>query len=129
MFLSTQLRPIEEAQKVRDVVLKGAPKTTYVVDEPSPFTVRMKAETEAGKRTVSVVGALHGELQPLAPMGALDAIDDVAAKLASRGIPGRPDGARQARHRQAAVHPLDAGDLRHGRQQEARCPSCPPART
>ena len=61
VFLSTQLRPIEEAQKVRDVLLKGAPKITYVVDEPAPFAVRMKAKRQAGKRTVSVVGALHGE--------------------------------------------------------------------
>jgi multiple sugar transport system substrate-binding protein len=87
VFLSTQLRPIEEAQKVRDMVLKGAPKTTYVVDEPSPFAVRVKAEVEANKHTIGVMGALHGELQPLAPMGALDAIDDVAAKVANRGIP------------------------------------------
>ena len=87
VFLSTQLRPIDEAQKVRDVILKGAPKTAYVVDEPSPFTVRMRAEQQAGKRTVSLVGALHGELQPLVPMDALDPIDDVAAKLAGRGIP------------------------------------------
>ena len=87
VFLSTQLRPIEEAQKVRDVLLKGAPRTAYVVEEPSPFTVRMRAEQEAGKKTVSLVGALHGELQPLAPMNALDAIDDVAAKIAGRNIP------------------------------------------
>jgi len=87
VFLSTQLRPIDEAQKVREVILKGAPKTAYVVDEPSPFTVRMRAEQQAGKRTVSLVGALHGELQPLVPMDALDPIDDVAAKLAGRGIP------------------------------------------
>jgi multiple sugar transport system substrate-binding protein len=87
IFLSTQLRPIEEAQKVRDVLLKGAPRTTYVVDEPAPFTVRMTAEQQAGRRTVSLVGALHGELQPLVPIGALDAIDDVAAKLAGRSIP------------------------------------------
>jgi hypothetical protein len=87
VFLSTQLRPIDEAQKVREVILKGAPKTAYVVDEPSPFTVRMRAEQQAGKRTVSLVGALHGELQPLLPMDALDPIDDVAAKLAGRGIP------------------------------------------
>ena len=38
MFLSTQLRPIEEAQKVRDVILKGAPgKVTYVAEEPARF--------------------------------------------------------------------------------------------
>src|SRR5438477_3498142 len=29
-----------------------------------------------------------------------------------------PHAARQARHRQAALYPLDAGDLHHGRQQE-----------
>lgn len=87
IFLSTQLRPIDEAQKVRDVILKGAPKTSYVVDEPSPFTVRMKAEVEANKHTISLMGALHGELQPLVPMGALDSIDDVAASLKDRGIP------------------------------------------
>jgi multiple sugar transport system substrate-binding protein len=87
VFLSTQLRPIEEAQKVREVLLKGAPKTTYVTEEPAQLTVRTKAEQDAGKRTVSLVGALHGELQPLVPMGALEPLDDVAAKLADRGIP------------------------------------------
>ena len=87
IFYSTQLRPIEEASKVRDVLLKGLPgKTTYVVDEPPAFAVRLKAETQAGKRTASVVGALHGELQPHVPAD-LQPIDDVAAKLADRGIP------------------------------------------
>ncbi|MDF2811533.1 MAG: transporter substrate-binding protein [Microvirga sp.] len=87
IFYSTQLRPIEEASKVRDVLLKGIPgKVTYVVDEPSPFAVRLKAETQAGKRTISVVGALHGELQPHVP-GDLQPIDDVVAKVANRGIP------------------------------------------
>ena len=87
IFLSTQLRPIDEAQKVRDVILKGAPKAIYVVDEPSPFTVRMKAEVEANKHTISLMGALHGELQPLLPMGALEPIDDIGATLKERGIP------------------------------------------
>jgi multiple sugar transport system substrate-binding protein len=87
IFYSTQLRPIEEATKVRDVLLKGVPgKVTYVVDEPSPFAVRLKAETQAGRRTISVVGALHGELQP--HVGAdLQPVDDVAQQIASRGIP------------------------------------------
>jgi multiple sugar transport system substrate-binding protein len=87
IFYSTQLRPIEEATKVRNVLLKGIPeKVTYVVDDPSPFAVRMRAETQAGNRTISVVGALHGELQPHAPDD-LQPVDDVAAKVANRGIP------------------------------------------
>jgi multiple sugar transport system substrate-binding protein len=87
VFLSTQLRPIEEAQKVRDVLLKGASKTAYVTEEPALLTVRMKAEQDAGRRTVSLVGALHGELQPLVTMGALEPLDDVAGRLADRAIP------------------------------------------
>ncbi len=87
IFYSTQLRPIEEATKVREVLLKGlSGKITYVVDEPPAFAVRMKAETQAGKRTASVVGALHGELQPHVPAD-LQPVDDVAAKLTDRGIP------------------------------------------
>ncbi len=87
VFMSTQLRPVEEATKVRQSILKGAPATTYVVEEPAPFAVRMKAETDANKRTTSLVGALHGELQPHVGDGSLEAIDDVAAKVAGRGIP------------------------------------------
>jgi multiple sugar transport system substrate-binding protein len=87
VFLSTQLRPIEEAQKVRDILLKGAPKTSFIVDEPSAFAVRMQAEHAAGKPTISLVGALHGELQPLVPLGALDSVDDVAETVKTRGIP------------------------------------------
>lgn len=85
IFLSTQLRPVEEAQRVRDILLKGAPKTTYVPDEPQNITVRVKAEQDAGKHTISLIGALHGELSPLVPMNALDLIDDVASTIS--GVP------------------------------------------
>src|SRR3954452_23518895 len=102
IFYSTQLRPIEEASKVRDVLLKGlSGKTTYIVDEPAAFAVRMKAETQAGKRTASVVGALHGELQPHVP-GDLQPIDDVVQKIADRGIP---------------ANLMDLGKLGTGQQQ------------
>ena len=44
VFLSTQLRPIEEAQKVREVILKGAPApVTYVTEDPPALPVRIKA--------------------------------------------------------------------------------------
>ena len=49
VFLSTQLRPIEEAQKVRDVLLKGAPKATNVTEEPPPLTVRLQAGFALGE--------------------------------------------------------------------------------
>ena len=92
VWLSTQLRPLEEATKVREVILKGAPvKLLYVVDEPAPFTVRLQAELAANKHSTSLVGALHGELQPFAPSGSaaggLMPLDDFAKTLADRGIP------------------------------------------
>jgi multiple sugar transport system substrate-binding protein len=90
VWLSTQLRPIEEASKVRDVILKGSPvKPAYVVDEPAPFTVRLQAEQQTGHHTTSLIGALHGELQPFAPTGGLMPLDDLAKSLADRGIPDK----------------------------------------
>ena len=88
IFLSTQLRPVEEATKVRQVILKGAPgPVTFVVEEPSPFQTRMDAETQAGKRTISMVGALHGELSPLVGSKGLEPVDDLAARAKERGVP------------------------------------------
>ncbi|MGL4635687.1 MAG: ABC transporter substrate-binding protein [Beijerinckiaceae bacterium] len=86
VFLSTQLRPIEEAQKVRDVLLKDGPKTNFIVEEPARLNVRVDAEMKAGTRTFSVIGALHGELSGL-PAGAIGPVDDIMAKLKDRGMP------------------------------------------
>src|ERR1700692_4005530 len=86
VFMSTQLRPLEEAQKLRDVILKGFPgKVTFVTEEPAPLAIRMKAE--AGTHTVSVAGPGRGDLHPPPAINPLDAVAEVAAQLASRGIP------------------------------------------
>src|SRR5690349_5810563 len=88
IFLSTQLRPIEEAQKMRNVILKGFPQEVdYITEQPQQFPVRIKAEEQGGTHTIDVVGALHGELQPLVPLDALVPLDDLAGKLSRRGIP------------------------------------------
>jgi len=48
VFLSTQLRPIEEAQKVREVILKGAPApVTYVTEDPPALPVRSRPSSRA----------------------------------------------------------------------------------
>jgi multiple sugar transport system substrate-binding protein len=60
VFLSTQLRPIEEAQKMRKVILKDFPREVDYVTEQSPqLPVRIKAEQEGGTHTIDVVGALR----------------------------------------------------------------------
>jgi len=89
IFLSTQLRPIEEAQKMRNLILRGYRRQVdYITELPQQFPVRIKAEEQGGKPTIDVVGALHGELQPLARIDTLAPLDDFVAKLTSRAIPG-----------------------------------------
>ena len=88
IFLSTQLRPIEEAQKMRNLILEDFPREVdYVTEQPQQFSARIEAEQEGGAHTIDVVGAPHGELQPLARLDALVPLDDFAAKLTGRGIP------------------------------------------
>jgi multiple sugar transport system substrate-binding protein len=88
IFLSTQLRPIEETQKMRNLILKGFPREIdYVTELPKQFPVRITAELQGGTRTIDVVGALHGELQPLVPLDTLTPLDDLASRLIGRGIP------------------------------------------
>jgi multiple sugar transport system substrate-binding protein len=88
IFLSTQLRPIEEAQKMRNLILKGFPQEVdYITEQPQQFPVRIEAEQQGGMPPIDVVGALHGELQPLVPLDALVPLDDLSGKLTGRGIP------------------------------------------
>jgi multiple sugar transport system substrate-binding protein len=89
IFLSTQLRPIDEAQKMRNLILKGyRGEVDYITAPPHQFPVRIKAEEQGGTPTVDVVGALDGELQPLAHLDALAQLDDLAGRLTGRAIPG-----------------------------------------
>jgi multiple sugar transport system substrate-binding protein len=88
IFLSTQLRPIEEAQKMRNLILKDFPQEVdYITEQPQQFPVRINAEEQGGTQRIDVVGALHGELQPLVPLDTLVPLDDLAGKLSTRGIP------------------------------------------
>lgn len=90
IFLSTQLRPIGEAQKLRNSVLKDFPQEVeYVTAQPQEFAERVKAEQQGAAHSIDAVGALHGELLPLVSLDALVALDDLAGKLAGHGIPAQ----------------------------------------
>jgi multiple sugar transport system substrate-binding protein len=87
VFLTTQLRPIEEATKLREEILKGTDGVNVVAEEPQQFAVRVQAEGQTGTHTISLLGALHGELEPLPHADALQPLDDLAQKLADRNFP------------------------------------------
>ena len=62
LFWSTQARPVEEAQGVRDLVLPGAGvEVDFSPQDQGPFFTRIQAELEAGTGTIGVIGGLHGE--------------------------------------------------------------------
>jgi multiple sugar transport system substrate-binding protein len=87
IFLSTQLRPIAEAQKMRNLILADFPREVdYIPLLPREFLARIAAEHAGGRHTIGVLGALPGELQPLVPLDALAPLDDVAERLKDRGI-------------------------------------------
>jgi multiple sugar transport system substrate-binding protein len=81
-IVSTQLRPIEEAEKMRNVILKGAPDAVnFVPEDSNTYLTRMKAELGAPKGNVHLTMALDGDLGPVNSLGGLQDLDDVLARL------------------------------------------------
>src|SRR4051812_39212938 len=70
VFFSTQFKPVEEAEKMRQAVLKDAPvRVDFIPEDPGPFNDRLIAEQKAGRVTVSLVGGLHGDFAPFVQAG------------------------------------------------------------
>jgi multiple sugar transport system substrate-binding protein len=88
VWLSTQLQPVAEAEKVRNVLLKDftARKVDFVPSEAGPFFDRISAEATAGKGTVSVIGGEHGDLAALAAQDRLTDLTSLVQELAGANI-------------------------------------------
>lgn len=88
VWLSTQLRPVQEAEKVRGVILADFPGAVeFIPDDEGPFHDRITAEVQTGKGTVDVLGALHGNFSTMAPANQLQDLTALRQELADRGIP------------------------------------------
>ncbi len=84
LFWSTQAQPIEETQAMREQVLAGFPGgVSFQASDGGPWLTRLEAELSSGSGTIAVLGALHGDLTPLAG----DLVD-----LSGADIAGIPDG-------------------------------------
>jgi multiple sugar transport system substrate-binding protein len=67
LFWSTQARPVEEAQAMREQVLADFGKEVdYQPQDGGPYITRLKAELEAGEGTIDVLGGLHGDFTSVA---------------------------------------------------------------
>jgi multiple sugar transport system substrate-binding protein len=89
VFLSTQLNAITESEAFRNVLLKGFPGNVQKIDVPlgnsTFFFDRVKAESSAGKGTISLLGGLHGDFSVIPDY--LSDLTDVAKSLQAAGIP------------------------------------------
>src|SRR6266545_1460400 len=78
VLLSTQFQPVQEAEKMRAAVLAGfGRKIEFIADELGPFEDRIRAEAQANKGTVAVIGGQHGDLAGLAADGLLTDLSDL----------------------------------------------------
>jgi multiple sugar transport system substrate-binding protein len=81
-LVSTQMRPVEEAEKVRTLILKGAPDAVnFIPEDGNTYFTRMKAELSAAQGKVHATIALDGELAPVNQIGGLSDLDDLVKKL------------------------------------------------
>jgi multiple sugar transport system substrate-binding protein len=89
VFLSTQLNAITESEAFRNVRVTGFPGNVQKIDVPRGnstfFFDRVKAESAAGKGTISLLGGLHGDFSVIPDY--LANISDVATSLQAAGIP------------------------------------------
>lgn len=62
LFWSSQAKPVEEGQAMRqDVLAKFGKPVGYMGIDEGPFVTRINAEAKAGKGTIGLIGGLHGE--------------------------------------------------------------------
>ena len=89
VFFSNQLAQVSEVNQVRNVLLKGFNgDVDYIVPpvgQPQVFFNRVEAEAKAGKGTISLLGALHGDY--LVIQKYLRDLTPVASQLQRAGIP------------------------------------------
>src|SRR5207248_2607650 len=88
IFFSSQFKPVEEQEKMSQVILKSAPvKAEFIPEDPGPFNDRINAEQQTGKVTVSLIGGLHGDFAPMIQAGQLEDVSALMGKLGDRGFP------------------------------------------
>ena len=88
ILLSTQFTPVEEAEKMRRVILAGFPgRVQFVPEDLGPFNDRIRAEARTGHMSVSVLAGLHGDFAAFTMGGLLENVSPLLRKLHTRGFP------------------------------------------
>ena len=76
LFWSTQAKPVEEAQAMRENVLEGhGDEVDYQPNDGGPWLTRLNAELQAGSGSIGLLGALHGNFSAMNPDDLVDVSD------------------------------------------------------
>ena len=123
LFWSTQAKPVEEAQAVREIVLAGQD-VDYQPNDGGPWLTRLNAELQAGSGSIGVLGALHGDFSAMNPddlvdlgdlgLGAASATFNDLAKLGTESaqyIPWMQASYIMAANKKALEHLPDGADV------------------
>ncbi|MEL6523683.1 MAG: extracellular solute-binding protein, partial [Pseudomonadota bacterium] len=125
LFWSTQAKPVEEAQAMREQVLAGfEPGVDYQPNDGGPWLTRLQAELQAGSGTIGVLGGLHGDFSAMDPANLVDLGDlgvssasgtfNDLAKLGTDGmqyIPWMQASYIMAANKEALPHLPDGADI------------------
>lgn len=85
LFLSTQMNPVEEAGKMRNIILKDFPgKVSFRPNDNSYILGQVSSILSDDPKASVLVGALHGDLAILRERSSLRPLDDLYAKLKDR---------------------------------------------
>ncbi len=88
IFLSTQFSPVEEAERMRNVILANFPgRVEFIPEAGGPFNDRIRAEAQSGNITISVIGGLHGDFAPFVRDDLLEDLSPLMEQLGDRGFP------------------------------------------
>lgn len=83
LFWSTQAKPAQESQAMREQVLSGAGMDVdYQANDGGPWLTRLQAELQAGSGEIGVLGALHGDFAAMDPANLAD-LDSLGVSSAS----------------------------------------------
>ena len=88
VFLSTQFKPVEEAERMRTTILANfSGQVEFLPEDGGPFNDRIRAEAQGGQKTISIIGGLHGDFAPFVKDQMLEDLTPLMEKLKDRGFP------------------------------------------
>ena len=88
VFHSSQFAPVNEAELMRNVILKDAPLLVdFQPQAAGPFVDIPLAQQKAGKVTIALLGGVHGDFPAFIKAGLMDDVTPLLNKLSDRNIP------------------------------------------